>query len=168
VNALPSEKKTINGRQYEVTQLPYTLGHKLLLRLWRVLGPAFAEGIARTPGISGDEEVSLDNLQALAPAFAALVKTLARDLTEEDFDFVVGTLALYTKVYDNKGAMRPLADEMEFLFAGNYGELFDWLGFALKVNYSGFFSGQGTVAGLLRRVEAAKTAKPKVRRPPIG
>lgn len=151
---LKSETTTINGVEYEVTQLPYSQGKTLLVRLYKVLGPPLADAIAQAPGVSGDAEVSLTNFSELSPAISAVVRTLATTVTEKDFDAVVSTLAQFSKVANDQGVLVPLKSKMEFLFSGNYSALFAWLGFALKVNYSDFFGGQGPLATLLAKAKA--------------
>jgi hypothetical protein len=148
---LKSEKTTINGTGYKVTQLPYKLGHKLLLRLYKVAGPALADTFAHAP------EGSLAEVQVrdVAPALAAALKGLAEQLHEADFDFAVETLAEYTQISSEPDKWIPLKSQMEFHFAGNYAELFQWLGFALKVNYGGFIGERGALAALLARVKKA-------------
>ena len=152
---LESETTTINGRTYEVTKLPYKLGKKILLILYRTVGPAAAEALAKAP------EGNLADIQVrhLAPAFSAAVGGLAERLEEKDFDLVVDTMAQYTKI-SKEGASNliPLKGEIEFHFSGNYGELFKWLGFALRVNYSGFSGEHGSLADVLQKVKAVAKA----------
>jgi hypothetical protein len=154
---LSSEKSTINGVTYEVTQLPYKLGHRLLLRLYKVLGPAVAKALSQAPGL--DKGIAGLDTRELAPAFSAAVETLAETMTEEDFDFAVDTLAEYTKISKEADKWLPLKGAMEFHFAGNYPELFKWLGFALRVNYGGFFGEQGFGA-LLGRLQRTASKSP--------
>lgn len=149
---LASEKTKINGVGYEVTKLPYTPGHSLLLRLTRALGPALGQGV-----IDGTHNVNLKDLLnvQVGPALGSAIKALSETLNAEDFDYIVDTLAEYTKISKAEGKWIPLKAEMEFHFAGNYFELFQWLGFALKVNYGGFFSEQG-IGGLLGKMKGAQ------------
>lgn len=155
---LNKETTNINGNSYEVTQLPYKLGHKLLLRLYKVLGPTLAKGLAQVPSL----EKGMANLDVkeLAPAFGAAVQGLADVLTEEDFDFMVDTLAEYTKISKGDDKWLPLKQGMEFHFAGNYAELFKWIGFALRVNYGGFFGERGFGDALAKLQAAAKSRSP--------
>ena len=147
---LKSESKTINGHKYEVTQLPYTPGKRLLVRLYKVFAPALAQGLAGVPELK-DQSIGDLQVSTIAPAFSRAVEQLARDLSEEDFDAMVEALAEYTFLVNDQGHKRQLsADEREFLFAGNYLELFQWLGFALRVNYAGFLKGRDLAADLAR------------------
>jgi hypothetical protein len=157
---LKSESTTINGNTYEVTQLPYTLGQRLLMRLIKTLGPAFADALAQAPDVDPGTDLMSVNITQLAPAIGAAVRAVTSQLSEADLDFAVATLAEYSKIKRPTDSMSvPLKGEMEFHYAGNYAELAQWLGFALKVNYGGFFRGQGSVADLLAKLQAAR---PKV------
>lgn len=155
---LKSEKTTIDGVGYEVTQLPYTQGRKLLLRLYKTLGPALAKGFANAPTLPQGASVVDVSVKDLAPAFGGLIEGLADNLSEEDFDYLTETLAECTCISTEKDKWVPLKSSMEFHFAGNYGEMFAWLGFALKVNFGGFTKGQGSLTALLAKVRAAAKA----------
>jgi hypothetical protein len=154
---ISGEKTTINGTTYKVTMLPYKLGHRLLLRLYKVLGPVLAKSISNSPSVTG----GLANLDvgSLGPAFGAALETLAEKLTEEDFDFMVDTLAEYTEIHKEDGKVLPLKADMEVRFAGNYAELFKWLGFALKVNYGGF-TGERGFGDLLKKLASKAKVSP--------
>lgn len=154
---LKQEKTTIRGSGYQVTQLPYSLGHKLMLRLYKALGPAAARALATVDLPEGD--LLGVHVRDLLPALAAAVQGLAESLSEEDFDFTVATLAEYTQISLEAGKWVPLKDHMEFHFAGNYVELFQWLGFALRVNFGGFTGEQGTLAALLEKAKAVQRAR---------
>jgi len=142
---LSSERTTIGEVRYEVTKLPYKAGRKVLLRLYKVAGPALARAVALAPEAKGKRLLDLD-LHALAPAISALVEKLAETLTEEDLDFIVDQLASYTTISRDGEKWPALKTEMDFLFSGNYGDWIQWLGFALRVNFGGFFDGPAWVA----------------------
>lgn len=148
-----SERSTIGGATYEVTKLPYTPGKRLLLRLYKVAGPAFGQGLA---GALEGARTLRDLLNAqTGVALGRAVGTLAETLTEEAFDEIVSLLADYTRVSLKAGEWMPLKSVLEVHFAGPPPEFFQWVGFALKVNYSGFFSEQGPLGPLLARAKAA-------------
>lgn len=140
--ALKSETKTINGHTYDVTQLPYSQGKSLLMRLFKCLGPAMAKALGVAPELK-DRKLSEMKLSEVAPVLGVTCEQLAQDLSEEDFDFAVALLGQYSYVIGDTGARQQLtSDFLEFHFAGNYGELFQWLAFALRVNYLGFLRGR--------------------------
>jgi hypothetical protein len=157
---LKKESATINGQKYEVTQLPYSAGHRLLLRLYKVLGPALAEAFANAPDLK-DSSIGDLPLRKIGPALGAAATRLAQDLSEEDFDHMVETLAEYTRLIDDTGRPKKLdADAREFHFAGNYLELFQWLGFALRVNYLGFSNGRDVLTQALARAREIAAQSP--------
>jgi hypothetical protein len=156
---LTSETKTINGTKYKVTKLPYGLGKTLLLRLLKILGPAFAQAVAHAPELKGK---TLGNLpiSQLGPAFGAAVKQLLEGLNEDDFDLMVETLGEYTSIVGEKGVERRLDEaEREFRFSGNYGELFSWLYFALKVNYLNFSKGRDMLKHVLAKAQELQASQ---------
>lgn len=149
---LKSETTTINGHQYEVTQLPYSQGKSLLVRLFKVLGPTFARLVAGAPSIN-DKNLADLQVSEVVPALASAADQLAQDLSEEDLDATVGALGEFSYVLEGKTRHQLKADFLEFHFAGNYTELFQWLAFALRVNYLGFLKGRG-LGDMLARAQA--------------
>lgn len=147
---LKKESKDICDVKYTVTQLPYSIGHKLLLRLYKVIGPAVAEAFANAPDLK-DSAIGDLPLQKIGPALGAAAGRLAQDLSESDFDYMVDTLAEYTLIEVDGKTKKLSADEREFRFAGNYLELFQWIGFALRVNFLGFSNGRDVLTQALAR-----------------
>jgi hypothetical protein len=155
---LKSEETTINGTKYRVTQLPYSKGKSLMLRLSKVLGPAIAEAIAQAPK---DQDLGDMQVSALGGSLSGAFDKLVHNLSEEDFDFAVETFGTYTHITDGKGQLKALdASEREFRYAGNWGELFQWLVFAFRVNYLGFSNGRDALTGVLARVQAMTSPSP--------
>ncbi len=112
---LETKSKTIGDHDYRVTQLGATKGRKVLVRLLKACGPAFS-------------------LAAEGRSTEALGK-LASDLDEETLDYLCETFAARTDMDE-----KPLAPVMELHFAGNYGEMVEWLGFCVQLNFESFFS----------------------------
>jgi hypothetical protein len=149
---IQSETRTIGGDEYEVTQLPSGRGRKLLLRLLRIVGPAIAELVK-----DGTSSVKLSDVSA--DGLAAALQELAARLTEDDFEYAVRELTSGTKVRIAGGPAVKLETVSELHFAGNYGAMLSWLGFALEVNFRSFFGGLGSLVppGL---AEKARSASP--------
>lgn len=156
---LNSETKTIDGHTYKVTQLPFKKGQKLLVRLYKTLGPAVSEFFAHLPDVKAKE---LGNLKVtkLLPSIGGAMSVLAERLSEEELEFVTETLAEYSEL--NKGPEQwvKLKGEMEFHFAGRYGAYLKWLGFALGVNYANFLGETGTLKDLIARVAVKGSPSP--------
>lgn len=150
--ALQTKTVPINGRTYEITQLPYTKGKSVLLRLLKILGPSVGAALERFPALKEKELASLQ-VGEIAGALSAALERLTADLSEEDFDFVADALAEYTHLLQD-GKKLKLKNEREFLFAGNYLEMFQWLTAAIRHNFLGFFDGRDAIAEALARAEA--------------
>lgn len=149
---LRNETKPIDGHTYRVTMLPYKKGQRLLVKLFKLAGPALGEVFAgmdpSKPSIGGMKG---------AAAGAALAE-LAERLQLETFDELVDTLAEYTELQvetpeGGEGWVR-LKQQIEFHFAGEYWRMLQWLGFALQVNYLGFLKGRGGLEAVLARIKA--------------
>lgn len=124
------QSKVIGGVTYEVYPLGFGQARSLFVRLFRVAGPAVAQTVmaaAQGGGLGdlGDKDVM------------TAVEAMADRLTEEDFKYVCDVLANQTMV---SGAGK-LSEVEENHWRGRFAEMFQWLGFALQVNYAGFFSG---------------------------
>lgn len=151
---LQSETKTIDGETYRVTQLPFKKGQKLLVRLYKTLGPVVAEALAAIPRIEEGKKLEDLNISTLLPGVAGAATLLAERLTEEDLEYVTATLAEYTLLGKGGDKWVPLEPEMEIHFGGRYRQYLQWMGFALGVNYSGFFGESGGLRALIERVQA--------------
>lgn len=160
---LKTEERTFAGSgeaddlTIEVTQLPGIKGRKLLVRLYSVLGPAFAALVEGADGGTGAANVAPDvELDAVSRAMT----TLAHSLQEEDLEHVCKVFGATSRVRVGESGFVELTTEMQDLvFAGRYLEMFRWLGFALEVNYSGFFAGLGGAKSVFQRL--AKPTAPQ-------
>lgn len=122
-----TESKRLGSHIYTVTQLNAVTGRRALLRLSKILGPAFTEG--------------------LRGGQAASYSAIASNLTENDLDYFCDLLSAQTSVRGGEyaEAAEPQLDKVfAEHFADNYFELLEWLSFALEVNFSSFFRGLAT------------------------
>jgi hypothetical protein len=149
-----SQEKLIDGARYQVTQLPYSRGMPLGLKLAKVVGPAIAEGLKNLEIPSDASVRDLENLkiEKILPHLSAAVATLLERLDQETLSNLTDTLAEYTQIV-SEGKSISLKDDMEIRFAGNYGTYLKWLGFALKVNFAGFLPelADGGLSDLLKK-----------------
>jgi hypothetical protein len=123
-NMRPPQTKTISGTKYTVTPLETSTGLKMLTRLLRILGP------------SVKDIRSFGDLKAMAlVAFGSL----AERLEDADVEAIVQTLAASTKVGNDPKKQPALSTIFELHFSGDYLPLFQWLAFALEVNFGTFF-----------------------------
>jgi hypothetical protein len=132
---------------------------KLLVRLYKVLGPPLAKlvsGIDLKPG----KKIGLDDIGLDSVADAMI--ELAVHLREEDLEYVVDRVFASESVEFNADGdkwVRLKKDLAEAHFAGSIHEQFHVLAFALEVNYAGFFDAWGSAAGLAEKL-ATPTATP--------
>lgn len=151
---LKTEERTIGGSAYKVTQLGASAGMQLMVRLTKVLGPVLGE-LTRGMG-----EGETDLMSVRGDALAGALQQLGEKLNYEDLDYVCETLGAFTEVSNGDGKwLRLKRDIREVHFAGNYGDLFRWLGFALEVNYASFFGGSD-VGAVLARVTGKASSSP--------
>jgi len=134
-----TESKRFGSHVYTVTQLNAVTGRKALLRLMKIVGPAFEAGLR-----GGD-----------ASGYVAV----ANALPESELEYFCDLLAAQTTVRGGEYAEEsaPQLDKVFAMhFADDYFEMFQWLGFALEVNFASFFR------GLVRKMlEDATKAKEK-------
>lgn len=154
---LESEDTTINGMEYRVTKLPSKVGRKLLIKFYKVFGPVLGKALSNSPDLGG-VEIGDIKIETLGGSLGAAVEALADTLSESDFDMMTDIFAVHTQICkDSKWV--PLKSVMEFHFSGNYVEMFQWLGFAIKVNFLGFTAGQvGLFENLLARAKEIQGA----------
>ena len=143
MSQLDAKRKTIDGVEYEVRMLSATRATKLLVKLGKMLGPAFVE-IAKGEG-GLDREID-------GALFAGAVSALFASADPDEVDAILKELAEVT-LADGKG-LRPIYD---IHFAGKIGRLMKWAAFALQVQYEDFFGALGSVlaeAGLSSAMES--------------
>src|SRR5204863_2493553 len=126
-----------------VTQLGFSKGRAMLVRLAKALGPVLArlvEGIdAKTAKVA---LLSLD-----VGALGAGLQEFAERLTEQDLAYVCETFGDATEVIMPDGRRPRLTkDFQELHFAGHFLELFQWIAFAIEANYADFFDAARSLA----------------------
>jgi hypothetical protein len=151
---IKTESKVIGGHTYHVTQLPCGRSRVLLLRLFKVAGPAIGKLLD-----SGGGKVSELEGKAIGDALAAL----AYGLNEQDLEFVVDQCFGDNVTVELDGKKPRVTKEFcELHFAGALDEFFKVIGFVLEVNYRSFFGGAGGVLGVVSRIanHPAQSASP--------
>jgi hypothetical protein len=143
--ARKTEKKTIGEHRFQVTQLGFGQGRRLLTKLAKVLAPAAGE-LAKASKNPHGTPVSMKSLMDVDVSKA--LSELADRLDDELLEEATSVLGSQTLVGPNgSDKMVPLNDVAEELFAGDYGLWISWLRFALEVNYARFFASLGVAAG---------------------
>lgn len=141
-------EKEILGFTYRIEKLGALVGKKVLTRLVRAVGPAFAfedaeGGVAKT------------------------LEALARNLSEELVDYLCDLFAGKTRfcATDKPEAEWSLKDKFDEHFAGRYGAMTLWLKECLVINYESFFLELGGPDGLqgLLSMAGTKATNPSMR-----
>lgn len=121
------DRKTIGDSTYEVTQFGAKKGRSVLLRAFKMLGPA--------AGAIAEDQSKLANA----------VDVLARSATEEDLDYLCDECAKCTKLIQvgtfngtEKEISQPLSESFDSHFRGRYLEMIQWLVFSLQHNFASF------------------------------
>lgn len=123
--------------------LSASAGTKLLVKLGRMLGPAFAQVATGEGGMDREIDGAL---------FMGAVSALFASADPDEVDAVLKELASVT-LADGK-ALRPIYD---IHFSGKIGRLMKWAGFALRVQYEDFSAALASVlneAGLVGAMES--------------
>jgi hypothetical protein len=146
--SLKTAQKTINGREYTVTQLGAGVGRECLRRLMRIAGPALKS--AATAGGGGSEAL-----------FSGL-GDLFMGLSQEDLTYFCDTFGAFSTVRLDENREPKVKAQFETLFAGNYWEMAEWLAFCVEVNFASFFAGalEKMMSGVIRAPGSAQTSPP--------
>lgn len=116
--AFETKTKTIKSTQYDMRQFGALQGRKVLARLLQTVGPAIG-------AIGGSPE-------------AALALAISK-FDSDTVDYLCDSFAPFTTIHVN-GKGIALEAVFNVHYAGNYGEMLQWLAFALEVNYASFFA----------------------------
>jgi hypothetical protein len=149
------QTKTIDGDTYRVMLLDPFVATDMLADLGEVLGPSLA---ALASSLGGEDQIKaiVDGTGSEALSFGV---TLERAVTEFFKRFskakqreVINTLAKVTTVVKGVGEEPSLERVFAVHFRGRIGALYQWLGFALQVQFQDFFSSlaPGIRAAVLR------------------
>lgn len=125
-----TKTRTIGSAFYAVNQLGALEGRKVLARLVAMFG-----GMVGAIGEGGKAD--------LVRGFSSL----ANAITEDQMEFFCDTFSPWTQVTKD-GKTRVLKDCFDDHFVANYGEMVEWLGFCLEVNFASFLGGTGGIASL--------------------
>lgn len=132
---IETKSRTIGSHVYHVRQLGSSDARKLLVRLTSTLGPVLGAAIP--------QGVAFKDLLALDIDFGKGLSELATRLKEDDLEYVCRVLGSASQV-DLGGGKLVLLDlqcqELHFR-GGQLKLLFQWLQFALEVQFSDFFPG---------------------------
>lgn len=118
------QRKTIEGVTFCVTPLGYGKARKAFVRLTKAVGPALASGAGVKP-----EDMDVQ----------AILGALVDNVDDSDLEWFAEAFGTATK-FSTDGDKFPFlrGPEREVLFTGRLLLFFQWLAFALEVNFSDF------------------------------
>ncbi len=139
------EEKEIGGSTYRVTQLGFKQSRKMWVRLTHIFGAAAKEILTGLDAAGADVSMA---------AIGSSLEAVLLNMEDEDLDHACTVFGACTEVRVAGGEYTSLSLVMDELFAGDLPGMFAWLGFCLKVNYSGFLDGNGALGSLFQTFRA--------------
>jgi hypothetical protein len=155
MSQLDSQTKTIGNHRFEVFKLPPLTAQDVLIDIGHVLAPALGKAVS----VMGEPNTAnLFDLDVDDPTISAGITALARGITKEKMRELVNTMAGVSHC-DGK----PLPKVMEIIFRGDLPLMYQWLWFALAVNFGNFSkwlgSAIGDVSGQAAAAQSRNTSK---------
>lgn len=145
-----SQSKEIGGHTFTVFKLPPLTAQDVLIDIGQVLAPALGQAAA---AFGGDQVENVMDLDVDDPRIATGLAALAKGLTKVRMRELVKTLAEVTH-YDGK----PLPKVLNEVFRGDLPLLYQWLWFALQVQFGNFTSWLGAaIKGVSVTVKGAQS-----------
>ena len=127
------QTKEIDGTFYLVRPLPCAAGYKAMLRLVKIAGPIIAQAI-----VGSDVKTGTARSESVAEA----IGLLASSIKDEDighFAKLFGESTMFSAEGSDDPVIPLKLDQQEMHFSGRYMAFFEWLMFAIEVNFGGFF-----------------------------
>ena len=159
MSQMTGHKQTIEGHEYTVYMLSPLVSHELLTDVAKMVGPSLGPAIDVVMGAVQNQ--SLANLmeQEIDPAlFSRALSSLFDRLDKKTMRTLIDAMAGVTHI-DGK----PVADVFDFHFKGQLGAMYQWLAFAMRVQWGNCF---GALASLLQRQGAEADVVPMASRSP--
>lgn len=148
---LDSQTKTIGGHEFRVFMLPPMDANDVLIDIGKTLAPALGKA-ANALGAVSDEvlDMDIDN-----PKISSGLAALAEQISKEKMRELIKTMA---SVSHCDGT--PLPKTMEIVFRGDLPLMYQWLWFALEVNFKNFTDWLGgAISGLTGLAKAAQSQR---------
>lgn len=158
------ETATIGPHTYRVRHIDPLTATDITVDLAKLFGPviaAFGGSVLSSPDTKGKLKAILDGkpgagedgepLQDGTPqAVERALAGLFENLSKEQVRYLIGVMMPVTEV--KKGDKWPSLETIfEIHFRGDPAGIFKWLGFAMQVNFRGFFSGMAGAIGRAAR-----------------
>lgn len=154
MSQLDSQTKTIGGHRFEVFKLPPFDAQDVLIDLSQILAPAIGKAASAFDAASSVQS-PLD-LDVDDPRIASGITALVQNITKPKMRELINTMAGVTHCDGT-----PLQKTMEITFRGDLPLMYQWLWFALEVNFGNFTGWLGDaikgVTGMVRASQSQPT-----------
>ena len=150
MSQLDSQCKTISGHKFEVFKLGPFEAQDVLIDIGQVLAPALGKAAKAFDAVKTSESV-LD-LDVDDPRVSTGIAALVQGITKERMRQLINTMASVTHCDGT-----PLDRVLEVVFRGDLSLMYQWLWFALTVNFGNFI---GWAADAMKGVSKLVTAAP--------
>lgn len=142
--SLEFRDKVIGEHTYRTKQLGAVAARKLLMRLVKVLGPAFSAFLRNNASLDSKKLLDM-KLDVIAQA----VEEFSNIATDEDLEYVCAVFGAVSTVEFSDGRSIHLDKQgQDTHFSGRLFEMLKWLGFCLEANFSDFFVGMQNTANV--------------------
>lgn len=131
MSQLESKTKVIGDYKFEVYKLSPLDANGILIDIAKTIGPALGSTIGTVVEAGGVDEL-LDSDMG-SKDVSAVIGSLLANLSKERMNSMIETLAKSTHCNGKK-----LSETMDIVFRGDLPLMYQWLGFALKVNFENF------------------------------
>jgi len=149
-----SETAEIQGHRFEVAKLPPLDAQDVAIDILQAIGPAIggiAAGMARATG--KDDIDSVLDIDIEDPKLGTAIAQLLSALDKRKLRELVDKMMSVTRCDD-----LPLKQHFIVTFRGNLPLMYQWLWFALKVNFGDFFAwGQDAIGGALAKTKESQS-----------
>lgn len=152
MSQLDSETKEIGGHQFTVFKLPPLTAQDVLIDIGQVVAPALGKAASVLGSESGENPLDMD---VDDPRIATGLAALSQSITKKRMRDLVETMAEVT-VCDGT----PLPKTMEMTFRGDLPLMYQWLWFALQVQFGNFTGWLGSaIKGVSVTVAGARSQR---------
>jgi len=148
------KSEPIDGFTYEVTQLGAVEGRRMLVRISKIVLPTLG-ALIKDADFGRLSDLNIADID-IDSAAKALVEAVDADSVDKIIESMSGITEIWGPGFGAAGA--PMAHHFDDHFAGRYAAMLRWLAFALKVNFSDFFDGKGSVAKLAASLRSPEVA----------
>lgn len=152
MSQLQSQTKAIAGRQFEVFKLPPLDANDVLIEIVEVVGPALGK---LADASTKAKKTSILDLELDEIEVGDAIEFIARSLTKERLRSLIGTMSTVTHC-DGK----RLTEVFDIVFRGDLAAMYQWLFFAIEVNFGNFFDFLRSAIGRGREVVSQASQSP--------